>query len=105
MDSLAREWRSELKCQKPESVRNQVCAVLVRWTWEAEHECWRPHGARPGWGSEATGRQARVKSAAGQGEPARSPSGAAARCSESPSAAPGQVGPAGLPSVVSGLCS
>lgn len=44
-------------------------------------QCWRPHGARPGWGSEATGRQARVKSAAGQASPPAAQRDAA-ECSE-----------------------
>lgn len=51
-----------------------------------------PPGARPGWGSEATGRQARVKSAAGQARPPGPPSGTRPSAL-SPSAAPGQVGP------------
>lgn len=102
---LAREWRSELKCQKPESVRNQVCVSPTGWTWEAEHAVLRPpRSLVQGGAARPQGAQARVKSAAGTGEPASgSPSGRV-ECSEPVCSGPGGA-PAGLPSVVSGLCS
>lgn len=79
---LAREWRSELKCQKPESVRNQVCSVLVRWTWEAEHECWRPARSPSRVGQRGHRAPGPGEVSGGTGEPARVAQRDAAECSE-----------------------
>lgn len=89
---LAREWRSELKCQKPESVRNQVCSVLVRRTWEAEHECWRPPRSPSRVGQRGHGAPGPGEVSGGTGAPARAAQWDAAECSE-PVCSSGPGGP------------